>query len=94
MRAIAFASAFYGALAYGRSVRDAFELAVGDPATNPSKRLLPELFEERLDAGPCLGRRPPAGAAILALGACRCASLALAWWVPCARDTTTPRAME
>jgi len=40
--AIAFASALYGALAYGRSVHDAFTLGVA--ALDPRPRPLPELF--------------------------------------------------
>jgi formylglycine-generating enzyme required for sulfatase activity len=45
--AISFASALYGALAYGRSVRDAFELGVAAiQAAHPGQEAWPELFEE------------------------------------------------
>lgn len=43
--AVAFASALYGALAYGRSVRDAFELGVA--ALDGREREAPRLFAER-----------------------------------------------
>jgi formylglycine-generating enzyme required for sulfatase activity len=84
--AIAFASALYGALAYGRSVRDAFELGVAAiQAAHPRQEALPELFEEPgLDAGSVSlvdeAPRPAPRLRVLG-GATACASLALVWWL-------------
>jgi formylglycine-generating enzyme required for sulfatase activity len=62
--ATAFASALYEALAFGRSIRDAFELgAAAVAAVNPALRGAPQLFvEPEIDAGRIYlagGRRTP-----------------------------------
>jgi hypothetical protein len=56
--AIAFASALYGALAYGRSVRDAFDLgviaiqAIESSGSRPKQQQMPRLFAAAgVDAG-------------------------------------------
>lgn len=84
--AIAFASALYGALAYGRSVRDAFDLGIAAiQAAHPQQEALPELFEKPgLDASSMAlvdeALRPTRRSWVLG-GAAACASLALVWWL-------------
>jgi formylglycine-generating enzyme required for sulfatase activity len=80
--AISFASALYGALAYGRSVRDAFELGVAAiQAAHPGQEAPPELLEEPgLDASlvALVDEAPRPVRRLRALaGAVVCASLAL-----------------
>jgi formylglycine-generating enzyme required for sulfatase activity len=82
--AISFASALYGALAYGRSVRDAFELGVAAiQAAHPGQEAGPELFEEPgLDASlvSLVDEEPrPVRRSWTLGGAVVCASLALIW---------------
>lgn len=82
--AISFASALYGALAYGRSVRDAFELGVAAiQAAHPGQEAGPELLEEPgLDASlvSLVDEEPrPVRRLWMLGGAVVCASLALIW---------------
>ncbi|TMQ02490.1 MAG: CHAT domain-containing protein [Deltaproteobacteria bacterium] len=82
--AISFASALYGALAYGRSVRDAFELGVAAiQAAHRGQEARPELFEEPgLDASlvSLVNEEPRPVRRLWTLGgAVVCASLALIW---------------
>ncbi len=84
---IAFASALYGALAYGRSVQEAFEL--GCAALDPPENQIPALFERTPDAGKLhlvtRSRRGPALMAVLLV----CALVAVAVHFT-ARTTPSP----
>jgi len=83
--AITFASALYGALAYGRSVREAFELGRAAIAASGSRQSqVPQLFAATgVDARTVyLVRRDWRRIAVVAfLVAALCASLGLGWWL-------------
>jgi formylglycine-generating enzyme required for sulfatase activity len=83
--AIAFASGLYGALAYGRSVREGFELGVAAvAAVEPRQKDLPQLFVDEggnAEATYLVGgrlRRWPEGTSVVG-GAVACGLAALGW---------------
>lgn len=79
--AIAFAAALYGALAYGRSIKEAFEL--GRAALDANHRSLPRLFHRTgLDAAKVRLVSPTRSRKrfILLATAAICAAFVFAWW--------------
>jgi len=84
--AIAFASALYGALAYGRSVRDAFDLGVAAvEAVDARQKRLPQLFMGAgLDARTVHLVRQARHRRLFGIlgGVAVCAALVLAWLPP------------
>jgi formylglycine-generating enzyme required for sulfatase activity len=92
--AISFASALYGALAYGRSVQDAFTLGVA--ALDARQRQLPELFvRPGVDASKVVLIKPRRSRALLTVlvAMVTCAALAVGGrrlWSDPDRDTRPP----